>query len=258
MLKTWFSYIQPFYIFHSREWSMWLLMIVIYWFLPLHLSQFSNVHWKWVSCAFDVDEFIYEVFTIFFVFYILLKAAMRIFFESQNIQFLFKRMKKCSIFVFKWLNLALSCLNQTVQLLNVRLCILMFTMTCVQKPSIKLPWFVKCNLSCESYSHSIQKNSSPFQRVIYPEWELFWNSGFFFFYNNFACKDICLSKNYSNNIYIFFFLDIFVCHNCGEYFRLYIPICVYIAIRWRKSSFIIMQQDYKWVECESPLVMCLD
>lgn len=69
-------------------------MIVIYWFLPLHLSQFPNVHWKFVSCAFDVDEFMYEVFTIFFVFYILLKAAMRIFFESQNIQFLFKRIEK--------------------------------------------------------------------------------------------------------------------------------------------------------------------
>lgn len=69
MLKTWFSYIQPFYVFHPREWSMWLLMIVIYWFLPLHLSQFPNVHWKWVSCAFDVDEFMYEVFMIFFVFY---------------------------------------------------------------------------------------------------------------------------------------------------------------------------------------------
>lgn len=34
--------------------------------LPLHLSQFPNVHWKFVSCAFDVDEFMYEVFTIFF------------------------------------------------------------------------------------------------------------------------------------------------------------------------------------------------
>lgn len=96
MLKTWFSYIQPFYIFHSREGSMWLLMIVIYWFLPLHLSQFPNVHWKFVSCAFDVDEFMYEVFTIFlyFTFNSPLKSAMRIFFESQNIQFLFKRIEK--------------------------------------------------------------------------------------------------------------------------------------------------------------------
>lgn len=38
----------------------------------------------------------YEVFKIFlyFTFYSPLKSAMRIFFESQNIQFLFKRMKK--------------------------------------------------------------------------------------------------------------------------------------------------------------------
>lgn len=36
----------------------------------------------------------------------------------------------------------------------------------------------------------------------------------------------------------FFLLDIFVCHNRGEYFRLYIPVYVYIAIRWRKSFLI--------------------
>lgn len=40
-------------------------------------------------------------FFLYFTIYSPLKAAMRIFFESQNIQFLFKRMKKCSIFVFK-------------------------------------------------------------------------------------------------------------------------------------------------------------
>lgn len=49
-----------------------------------------------VSCAFDVDEFMYEVFKIFlyFTFNSPLKSAMRIFFESQNIQFLFKRIEK--------------------------------------------------------------------------------------------------------------------------------------------------------------------
>lgn len=80
-----------------------------------------------------------------------------------------------------------------------------------------------------------KKKSSPFQRVVHPEWESFWNSGFFSFTTITCVRIFFLAKTIA--IY-FFLLDIFVCHNRGEYFRLYIPVYVYIAIRWRKSFLI--------------------